>query len=199
MINFKSFLKGLSVMSCLTASVFTSGISNVYADGDFPTSTVLIPVTCTAEGTTEEFTYTITSEYSTGHDFVESDTIKLSNGKSGSFVINYDLPSTYSYTIEQTKGSDKDTTYDTTVYDVDVYVTEDEQGVLHASPIVYKDGKKEKVDSVAFTNTVKKTSIFGNKDTGVGSAILAPLTICFGSVMLMVILAMTKKREQKED
>lgn len=61
---------------------------------------------------------------------------------------------TYKYIVTQETGSDSNTTYDKTVYNADVYVTENDSGVMNAETIVYKNGSDNKLPECNFTNTV---------------------------------------------
>jgi len=115
---------------------------------------VQIPVSCEAETDSESFTYELSGDLSE-HAVVKADTLVLKNGEQGTFTITYDYPDTYHYTVSQRQGTEKRTIYDTTVYQVDVFVTEDADGVLHADPIAYVKGSTEKKAQLDFHN--KKT------------------------------------------
>lgn len=55
-----------------------------------------------------------------------------------SIAEGFTTPGTYKYIVTQETGSDSNTTYDKTVYNADVYVTENDSGVMNAETIVYK-------------------------------------------------------------
>ncbi len=120
--------------------------------------TVRIPVSCTGINTTEEFIYELSGE-STEFQIIESRTLTLKDKEKGEFCITYTYPGTYHYTVVQNKGSDSDTTYDNTVYHVDVYVTEDEKGNMYAEPVVYLQGESGKKAELSFTNEKKLPEI----------------------------------------
>ena len=104
--------------------------------------TVKIPVTCIGRNTEERFNYEIEggeSEY----EQVENRTLTLSDGEEGSFVITCNYPGTYRYTVHQQAGQDEKTTYDDTVYQIDLYVTENVQGELGITPVAYVKGETE--------------------------------------------------------
>ena len=86
----------------------------------------------------------------------EIETVTLNN--EGTFTFNpitYDKEGTYNYKVVEKKGSSTGWTYDETVYDVTVVVT-DNNGALVATP-TYKVADAEK-DSIEFTNTYKALS-----------------------------------------
>lgn len=134
----------------LTMSVFAAGSG---AESD--TASVSIPVSCTGKNTTETFTFWLKAE-STDNQIIQNDSLSLKDGEEGKFVIRYTEPGTYHYTISQDKGTDAKTTYDDTVYAVDVYVMNDEQGVMTAEPVVYIKGSSGKKDKVSFVNQKKE-------------------------------------------
>ena len=63
----------------------------------------------------------------------------------------------YEYRIRETAGTENRITYDTAVYDLNVYVVNDEDGKLQVSSITAeKDEKKQ--DELSFTNIYRKNS-----------------------------------------
>lgn len=112
---------------------------------------VQLPVSCTGTNTEETFLYELTQQ-TTEYQTVESATLSLKNGESGAFHITYTYPGTYHYTVRQAAGTDAATTYDKTVYTVDVYVLEDENGKLSAEIVVYTQESSDKKAELHFTN-----------------------------------------------
>ena len=99
--------------------------------------------------------------------------------------------------MSQEKGTDKKTTYDETVYKVDVYVTEDEDGRMSAEPVIYLNGSSGKKPSAGFIN-IKKLDT--NKTTGkvkTGDMSNTALWIAASgfSTMLMGIMILIRKKE----
>ena len=119
------------------------------------TITAQIPVSCTGTNTTEQFVFRLTGE-SSPFQTVENETLILKDKEKGFFRITYTYPGTYHYTVSQERGKDGATTYDDTVYCVDVYVTENEKGNLYADPVVYIEGESEKKAELSFFNEKKK-------------------------------------------
>lgn len=153
-----------------------------------------IPVTCTGENTTESFSYHLkaeTSEFQT----LSADSLSLRDGETGSFSVLYTYPGTYHYTLSQKKGTDKKTTYDETVYNVDVYVTEDEDGRMSAEPVIYLNGSSGKKQSAGFRNIRKPDRTAGNVNTGDTSSTAFWIAASGLSTMLMGIMISRRKKE----
>lgn len=126
----------------------------VYAAQPEPEQSVSVqlPLSCVGEHTTEVFRYVLASE-NTEYQIIEADALSLKDGENSFFVVSYTYPGIYHYTAYQIKGADKDTTYDSTVYTIDVYVTENEQGMLAAEPVIYIKGDSAKKAGMQFVNT----------------------------------------------
>lgn len=153
-----------------------------------------IPVSCTGENTTESFSYHLkaeTSEFQT----LSADSLSLRDGETGSFSVLYTYPGTYHYTLSQKKGTDKKTTYDETVYNVDVYVTEDEDGRMSAEPVIYLNGSSGKKQSAGFRNIRKPDKTAGNVNTGDTSGTAFWIAASGLSTMLMGIMISRRKKE----
>ena len=65
------------------------------------------------------------------------------------FVLNYQQPGVYNYTVREVSGTDPNTTYDDTVYRVSVIVTDNQLGNLVAG-VAYVDGE------IVFTNVYEE-------------------------------------------
>lgn len=113
----------------------------------------IVPVSCTAEGSTESFTVSIKGD----SGFKASpETLNLKNGDTGNFKIAINLPGDYKYKIYQESGTKENTEYDKTVYQAEVFVTEDDNGKLNADTVVFTNGNNEKSANCGFVNKVKK-------------------------------------------
>ena len=186
--------KKIRIFTCLVAMLMLFSTLPVYAAEK--TVEAKIPVLCTGKNTKESFSYHLkaeTSEFQT----LATDSLSLRDGETGSFSVLYTYPGTYHYTISQEKGTDKKTTYDETVYKVDVYVTEDEDGKMSAEPIVYLNGSSEKKQSAGFINVKKldtnKTP--GNVKTGDTSNTAFWIAASGLSAMLIGIMILRRKKE----
>lgn len=112
---------------------------------------VKIPVSCVAKNSTETFVYRLEKMEDTSDDQYMMEQ-SLTNGETGTFTLTEYVPGTYSYKVSQRKGKDSNTIYDENVYRVDVYVTENDQGVMSAEPILYKEGETGKKAELVFNN-----------------------------------------------
>ncbi len=75
----------------------------------------------------------------------------------------------YTYTIYQKAGTNELATYDNTVYNLVIYVTnsEAEEG-LETTILLYKTGDNDKFDEVAFYNEYEETVIIEDEDPPLG-------------------------------
>lgn len=185
----------LSLLVLLSVPTYASELS------DSPV-TVKIPVSCTGKNSTETFIYTITPAV-TEFEQVKTDQLTLKDGETGMFVISYTYPGTYHYTVCQESGTDDKTSYDDTEYDVDVYVTVNEEGATFADPIVYIKGGKEKKDSCSFVNTRENASSGSRSPangpkTGDNAAVIRYVGLCLVSVIVLLWIVIDKKRKEHE-
>lgn len=152
----KTLLATICLLSILSFPVSASG--TVEAD---------IPVSCTAEGYGGSFQYCLSAD-ADAHQDIQKKSIQLKDGESGMFTVTYDYPGTYHYEVLQASGTDPDVAYDTAAYDVDVYVTEDDNGSMRTETIAYKNGAQEKSDGCRYVNTYTpaKGSKRGNTQQG---------------------------------
>lgn len=139
------FLTLMSAAVCNPVSVEASDTAE-------KTVTARIPVVCEKVDSEETFRYQLKGSPSQ-YEEIEQTELELKGGEKGYFQISYHYPGTYYYTVSQIAGTDKKTTYDNTEYQVDVYVTESENGELFAQPILYLKGEDEKKAELAFKNT----------------------------------------------
>lgn len=153
----------------------------------------------------EEFTMQLTADDSSvpmpegSKDNVYSMTIAGAGEKAFPAVV-YDKLGIYHYTIKQLKGTNKDCTYDESVYSLTVYVTnsETEEGKFDISYTLYKNDGKEKLDEVIFKN-VYKTVVPTVPKTGDESDLLSNMIIMAGSAMLVVFLGIVSHKRRKNN
>ena len=139
------------VMTLLSAAV-CNPVSVEASDTAEKTVTARIPVVCEKVDSEETFHYQLKGSPSQ-YEEIEQTELELKGGEKGFFQISYNYPGNYNYTVSQIAGTDKKTTYDNTEYQVDVYVTESENGELFAQLILYLKGEDEKKAELAFKNT----------------------------------------------
>lgn len=172
---------------------------------------VIVPVSCTAKNSTEKFSISMTgdSQYAASPDI-----LSLSDGEKGEFTVSIDYPGTYHYIIAQNAGTDKNTVYDGTTYEAEVFVSEDDMGKLDAETVVFAKGSSEKVSQCSFTNqynnpqTPQTTPSQRNaKDNSSVKSILGPKTgllnhaklyAGIGAALLGMALIVLKKRRDAE-
>ena len=109
---------------------------------------------------------------------------KAKNDENGSIsfaALDFEEAGTYQYTVSETAGSDETITYDKTVYNVTITVTDDGTGTLKAS--VDKEGK-DIVFTNKYTEPAKPDGTKGDKNT--------PQTVQTGDAapIIPVVLAM---------
>ncbi|MCC8128250.1 MAG: hypothetical protein LIO92_12810 [Clostridiales bacterium] len=85
-------------------------------------------------------------------------------------AITYTTPGIYNYTVHQAAGSNSRGTYDSTVYQVKVQITNDKSGNLIASVVSHVDGMDEKPADIAFTNSYTRSSGGGSSHSGGSSS-----------------------------
>lgn len=135
----------------LSSMLWISGVS-LSARAEEKTVTVRIPVSCTGDHTDERFTFELEGGDSV-YEQVQEKTLELSDGEENSFAVVYNYPGTYHYTVHQKAGTDEQTVYDDTVYQIDVYVTENDAGEKEVHPVMYVKGEMEKREKLEFHNS----------------------------------------------
>ena len=112
-----------------------------------------VPIKITTNGTETTGQISFTSEDSSAP--MPNENPVTINGKDN-VVLSYSKTGTTKYTIKQVAGSDSDTTYDTTVYHLTVFIGYKDGG-LYSVVTLYKDGSSDKDSEAVFANTKKKT------------------------------------------
>lgn len=114
--------------------------------------------------------------------------------------ITYTVPGDYHYRIYQKKGSEKNVTYDSSVYEVTVRVVNDEDENLKSELWALKDDSKEKSDAIKFVNTYKE-SFVSKKTPQTGDQtnkiFLLEMMGISGLVMAAVIFDMRRRKNVK--
>ena len=82
----------------------------VYAAG---TIDAVIPVSCTAKNSNEEFKVSIKGD---DGNQASPETVYIKDGETENVSVSFSTPGTYKYIVTQETGSDSNTTYDKTVY-----------------------------------------------------------------------------------
>ena len=201
------FITILMLAAVLFAAALYNPLNVRAADTNEKAVTAKIPVLCEEVKSDETYTYKIDGEVS---EFakVSEETISLKSGEKGYFEISFNYPGTYSYTVSQIAGTDEKTTYDAATYNVDVYVTETDDGVLFAQPILYKSGSDEKKAELNFKN-IRQVETPDNGSAGIdktgkvntGDSANLPMwgaIIAVCAVVLILSIALKNKKEKRE-
>lgn len=210
------YRKKLVMIACcvLSSILFACGIplkmeaADNVNNGD-PVVTVAIPVSCKKVDTTEIFRYQLQGETSR-FELIENTELELKAGEKGTFSISYTYPGTYHYTVSQIKGTDKYTTYDEAVYNVDAYVTENTDGTLIAELVAYRQGDASKKAELLFENSRKVPSTnnitnetSNQKEKGVVTGdtieIVVWLAVLIITGAILIIYMINRKHKKKED
>ena len=110
-----------------------------------------VPIKITTNGTETTGQISFTSEDSSAP--MPNENPVTINGKDN-VVLSYSKTGTTKYTIKQVASSDSDTTYDTTVYHLTVFIGYKDGG-LYSVVTLYKDGSSDKDSEAVFANTKK--------------------------------------------
>ncbi|MDD6423048.1 MAG: hypothetical protein PUF83_08325 [Intestinibaculum porci] len=111
-----------------------------------------IPIQITTNGSQTTGQVTLSSEDSSAP--MPNENPVTIQGKEN-VVLSYTKTGTWKYTIKQTAGSDQDTTYDTTLYHLTVFIGYKDGG-LYSVVTLFKDGSADKDAEVVFANTKKE-------------------------------------------
>lgn len=174
---------------------------------------VEIPVTVALTGTKpkpeEQYTIELKSMV-TGQPMPTNSTMTITGAKTDSFKIQFDTVGIYKYTITQKSGTNKKCTYDKTVYQVEVYITNNEDMTgLEYAVVVYKqidkkdntdDGQTDlkKVDEILFTNKYKVQSSGTPKTGDESSPMLYGVLIALGLGILLALFFTRRPRTLEE-
>ena len=122
---------------------------SVHAQSD---TKIGIPIQITTNGSQTTGQVTLSSEDSSAP--MPNENPVTIQGKDN-IVLSYTKTGTWKYTIKQIAGSDQDTTYDTTLYHLTVFIGYKDGG-LYSVVTLFKDGSADKDAEVVFANTKKE-------------------------------------------
>lgn len=173
---------------------------------------VEIPVTVALTGTKpkpdEEYTIKLESTV-TGQPMPTKSTMTITGADTDSFKIQFNTVGVYYYTITQTPGTNKKCTYDKTVYQVEVYITNNpDMTDLEPTVVVNKltdqkdndDGQTDlsKVKEILFTNKYKVQSSGTPKTGDESSPVLYGVLIALGLGILLALFFTRRPRTMEE-
>lgn len=133
--------------------------------------------------------------------------IELKGAGESSFRIAYAYPGTYTYTVYQRAGTDKDCGYDDDFYEVTVYVTnsETEAGALDVVVKAEKGTAQGTKCPIAFTNTypepepTKPIEPDDKPKTGDDSNLPLYFVMAAGGGLVLALLFLTRKKSNRAD
>ncbi|MCR5103786.1 MAG: hypothetical protein K6B68_04955 [Eubacterium sp.] len=155
----------ISLLTAILWAFFLSClfISNVYAQSEYTPIDAIIPFTCTKiegrDNTSGSSTYKIKIKAdNTDIPSPDRDEVIVDESGKGQFKIRINEPGTYVYRVFQEPGEDDKVKYDTTKYDIYVFVTTGKDGSLLYSVSVNIADTDKKPDKLEFKNVVSGSS-----------------------------------------
>ena len=146
----KSLLKAITAAASLYA-VLLFIVFPVAAEFMYTPLTVEIPVSLERAGIANENDYEIVIEPDTkGSPMPDQDSITFLSG-TRTFSIEVNEPGTYEYRIYERAGSNNKIIYDSTLYTVTLFVTQDDNGILEAQ-VILSNGSLFKPTAISFVN-----------------------------------------------
>ena len=126
----------------------------------------------------------------------DTDEITLSGTGTGIFGIEIDEPGTYQYKVYERTGTNKNIIYDDTIYEVTLFVTQDDDGILDYQ-VILSNGTIFKPTEIKFVNKSKGGAIIA---TGEQSSAFIPYAFAaFGIGCSILILALKRRKEMEAD
>lgn len=200
-------LQRTAVILCLILMVLVSTSVTAFAANYHTTAE--IKVTNKISGTystSEKFKFVLESK--NGAPMPTDDVLEITGAGTASFSIPYDKIGIYEYTLTEKRGNGSYWTYDSTVYNIAIYVLRNEKTDQLEPIIIIYDGKGVKADGVVFTNRYYRPVIptpsassgttggpkTGDADSAVWYVlIMIAAAVCAG---IAVILIRKKKTEE---
>lgn len=139
---------------CLLSFIFMMFFSGTVKANAYATVEAEIPVNC-LKVSNNQYVYEIKIESENEYAPVpDSDILKIEENGIGIFKINLTEPGTFSYQIREIAGDDQNIKYDSSVYVITVFVTNDTDGGLAYSISAQIDGQKHKPEGIKFKDAV---------------------------------------------
>ena len=145
----------------------------------------------------------------------EQDVIRIDREGNGSFQIRITEPGNYDYLVYELQGSDSNIVYDDTMYDVHVFVTNNDRQELEYYVTTNYTDTDEKPKKVVFQNAVQSESVTTEEattehetvkppsdvqtgdDTRLGLIIMICAIAGAGVVVLMIRMIIVHRKEKK--
>ena len=115
----------------------------------------------------------------------------------GEIEVTMELPGTYRYELSQVKGTDPKTTYDSTVYEITVFV-EDAEGTLQAAVSADEQGKTEKPTELRFVNRNNDPDVPSTGDESTLWLWILILSVSAAAILALILVPMLIRRKQRQ-
>lgn len=115
----------------------------------------------------------------------------------GEIEVTMELPGTYRYELSQVKGTDPKTTYDSTVYEITVFV-EDAEGTLQAAVSADEQGKTEKPTELRFVNRNNDPNVPSTGDESTLWLWILILSVSAAAILALILVPMLIRRKQRQ-
>jgi pilin isopeptide linkage protein len=116
----------------------------------------------------------------------------------GEIEVTMELPGTYHYELSQVKGTDPKTTYDSTVYEITVFV-EDAEGTLQAAVSADEQGKTEKPTELRFVNRNNDLDVPSTGDESTLWLWILILSVSGAAILALILVPVLIRRKQKQN
>lgn len=116
----------------------------------------------------------------------------------GEIEVTMELPGTYHYELSQVKGTDPKTTYDSTVYEITVFV-EDAEGTLQAAVSADEQGKTEKPTELRFVNRNNDPNVPSTGDESTLWLWILILSVSAAAILALILVPVLIRRKQKQN
>lgn len=116
----------------------------------------------------------------------------------GEIEVTMELPGTYRYELSQVKGTDPKTTYDSTVYEITVFV-EDAEGTLQAAVSADEQGKTEKPTELRFVNRNNDPNVPSTGDKSTLWLWILILSVSGAAILALILVPVLIRRKQKQN
>ena len=124
----------------------------------------------------------------------------------GEIEVTMELPGTYHYELSQVKGTDPKTTYDSTVYEITVFVEDaegtlqaaDAEGTLQAAVSADEQGKTEKPTELRFVNRNNDPNVPSTGDKSTLWLWILILSVSGAAILALILVPMLIRRKQRQ-
>lgn len=196
----------LFVTVLLAVMVFTP--VDAYAESGYCTVNLEVEKQLQGNSSSDSEEYVFVLEGKEGAPLPNENIVKIvGDGKASFPDITFTEPETYHYTIREVPGDSEECIYDSSIYDVMVQVTTNDEGYLSATVWAMKQGETSKTEKILFINSYdtvdeeepsdKENDFFEllPKTGDLGLFVILPLfVIGIAVVSLCIVFAICRRR-----